>query len=115
MNHSQTLQSRAIRPKTVKLIGTLLRPWVEEGVVSIAEQKEIIRNLRHLAKKGQLMPVVIPRLINMQEAAEMLGLGLSNFKKIEKEGAFLFKRRMLGSSIRYNIVDILHFIINEDE
>ena len=114
MNHSQTLQSRAIRPKTVKLIGTLLRPWVEEGVVSIAEQKEIISNLKHLAEKGELSPVVVPKLVDMREAADMLSVGLSNFKKNEREGGFSFKRKMVGSSVRYRNSDILTFIMQED-
>ena len=115
MNHSQTLQSRAIRPKTVKLIARLIRPLTEENLIYVSEEKEIIINLKHLAEKGELMPTITPKLIDMREAAEMLGLGLSNFKKIEKEGAFPFKRRMLGSSVRYLNVSIIEYIINSEE
>jgi len=45
----------------------------------------------------------------------MLGLGLSNFKKLENEHAFPFQRKMIGSSIRYRNIDILHYIMSQDE
>jgi len=46
---------------------------------------------------------MMPKLIDRTEAATMLGLGLSNFKKLENEHAFPFQRKMIGSSIRYRI------------
>ena len=59
------------------------------------------------------MPPITPKLIDQREAAEMLGLGLSNFKKLEKENAFPFKRRMVGSSVRYRNLDVLRYIMME--
>ena len=50
----------------------------------------------------------------MKEAASMLGIGLSNFKKLESEGRFPFKRKMVGSSVRYRNTDVYQFICAED-
>lgn len=45
----------------------------------------------------------------------MLGISHSNFKKLEAEGAFPFKRRMVGSAVRYKNTDILDFILASEE
>ncbi len=103
-----------IRLKTVKLLARLMRPLVEEGVIFVSEEQEIHANLKHLASKGELMPAIVPKLIDQREAAEMLGLGYSNFKKLEKENAFPFSRRMVGSAVRYRNVDIIEYIMAED-
>ncbi len=100
-----------IRPKIVKLISRLLRPLTEEGVLSVSEEKEILTNLKHLADKGTLAPPIVPKLVDMNQAAEMLGIGISNFKKLERDGAFPFKRRLVGSSVRFRNTDIIEFIM----
>lgn len=100
--------------KTVKLVSKILKPWVDEGVIGVVEEREIIANLRHLAERGEVQPVVIPKLIDQREAAEMLGVSLANFKKLEREGAFSFSRRMVGSSVRYRNTDIIRFILAAD-
>ena len=41
----------------------------------------------------------------------MLALSLSNFKKQEKDGVFSFKRKMVGSSVRYRNTDIIKYIL----
>jgi predicted DNA-binding transcriptional regulator AlpA len=97
----------------VKLIKKLIVPLVDEGVITVAEEREISANLMHLAKANGLLPAVQPKLIDQREAAEMLGLSHSNFKKLEKEEAFPFKRRMLGSSVRYRNTDIITFILSD--
>jgi predicted DNA-binding transcriptional regulator AlpA len=104
----------AIRPKTVKLISRFIRPLADEGLISVAEQNEILSNLKYLSEKGELCPQITPKLIDQKEAAEMLGLGHSNFKKLEKENAFPFKRRMVGSSVRYLNLDIVKYIMCEE-
>ena len=103
-----------IRLKTVKLIARFIRPLAEEGLITVPEQNEILVNLKHLAEKGELMPMVSPKLIDQLEAAEMLGLGHSNFKKLEKEGAFPFKRKMVGSSVRYLNIDLIKYMMADD-
>lgn len=102
---------QAIRPKTVTLIARLIRPWVDEGVVQIDEQHVIIAALKHLSAKGCLPPPITPRLLTQEEVAGMLGIGKSNFKKLEREGALTgIPRRMVGSAVRYRNTDVAAFI-----
>ncbi|MCK4983761.1 MAG: hypothetical protein KAS17_12600 [Victivallaceae bacterium] len=105
------MQNLMLRLKTVKLITRIMKPLVEEGIILVSEEQIVISNLRNLANKGRLIPLVVPKLISQREAAEMLGLGYSNFKKLEKEKAFPFNRRMVGSSVRYRNVDIVEYIM----
>ena len=103
-----------IRLKTVKLLGRIMQPLAEEGVISVPEMNQILSNLKHLANKGELLPPVQPRLIDQREASEMLGISLANFKKLEKEGAFCFQRRPLGAAVRYRLLDVITFIMAKD-
>ena len=103
-----------IRLKTVKLLGRLMQPLTEEGVISVPEMNQILSNLKSLANKGELLPPVQPRLIDQREASEMLGISLANFKKLEKEGAFSFQRRPLGAAVRYRLLDVITFIMAKD-
>ena len=103
-----------LRSRTVKLIARVIRPFVEEGIIQVNEENFLLANLKHLAAKGELTPEIMPKLIDQTEAADMLGLGLSNFKKLEKGNAFSFKRRMVGSSVRYRNVDVIRYILAED-
>jgi hypothetical protein len=107
------MNSTQIRPRTVELIDQFLRPFSSEGLLTVAEHKEIVSQLRHLAAKGTPLPPIEPRLINQREAADMLGISLASFKK--QEPALSFKRRMVGSSVRYRNLDILHYILDDDE
>ncbi len=103
-----------IRLKTVKLLGRIMQPLAEEGVISVPEMNQILANLKHLANKGELLPPIQPRLIDQREASEMLGISLANFKKLEKEGAFSFQRRPLGAAVRYRLLDVITFIMAKD-
>jgi predicted DNA-binding transcriptional regulator AlpA len=105
---------QTLRPKTVKLLSRLIKPWVDEGIILVSEQQIINSNLKHIADKGTLAPAVTSKLIDQREAAEMLGLGHSNFKKLEKEDAFPFKRKMVGSAVRYRNIDIINYILKND-
>ena len=104
-----------IRPKVVKLVSRLIKPFTEEGVISVAEEQCVLANLKYLANNGSLMPAVAPKLIDQKEAAEMLGLSHSNFKKLEKENAFPFKRKLVGSAVRYRNTDLITYILTLDE
>jgi hypothetical protein len=106
--------SYQIKPQTVTLIGKLLHPLTESALIPFPEYREIIAQLKHLAEHGQIRPLITPRLITQEEAAQLLGIGLSNFKKLEKEGAFPFRRRMLGGGVRYRNTDVIDFIQSED-
>ena len=105
--------NKELRYSTITLLAAILKPWVDNNVISTTEFNYIISNLKHLEAKNDFLPNVIPKLITQQEAANMLGVGLSLFKKMEKEGQFSFKRRMVGTAVRYRNTDI-HKYINSD-
>lgn len=108
------MRNSMLRPRTVKLIARIMKPLVDEGVILVSEEQFVSANLKNLANNGRLMPAVVPKLINPREAAEMLGLGYSNFKKLEKGKAFPFNRRMVGSSVRYRNIDIVEYIMADN-
>ncbi len=102
--------SKLLRPKTVSLINNLLQPWIKEGVIARIEGNYIISNLKNLVKRNELQPIIPPKLLTQQEVSDMLSLGLSNFKKLEKQGIFPFKRKLLGGSVRYCNLDVFDFV-----
>ncbi len=104
----------AIRPATVRLLAKLMNPLADAGIIQVPEMREIVAQLRHLAVEGRPMPAVAPRLLNQEEAADMLGIGLSHFKKLEKDGHFPFKRKMVGTSVRFRNLDLLDFMLTDD-
>ena len=97
--------------QTVKMIGRLLSVLVDTGVVSQPEYNEVMSNLRHLAQKGEMLPNVIPQLVDQKEAAEMLGISFPHFRNLERAGYFSFKRRMVGTAVRYRNTDIVNYIL----
>ena len=97
---------------TVRMIKRVMRPIAEEGIIPLAEYNEAISQLVSLAEHGKPKPVIVPRLIDMKEASEILGIGLSNFKRLEAEGAFPFQRKMVGSSVRYRNTDLYEFLLS---
>lgn len=103
-----------VRPSTVKLIDRLLKAMVDEGIVLESERREVTANLKYLAAHGTLIPPVLPRLVDQREAADMLGISFANFKKMERDGAFPFSRKMVGSSVRFRNTDITKFILSDD-
>ena len=103
-----------IRPQTVRLIKRILTPLTEEGLIAVPELNDIIANLKHISEKGELMPAIMPKLLTQEDAAEMLSVSLSNFKKLERENAFSFKRKMVGTSVRYLNINVLKYIIEND-
>ena len=104
-----------ISMKTVRFFKRIMRPVAEEGIIPLAEYNEAISQLTSLAEHGTPRPAVIPKLLDQREVAEMLGIGLSNFKKLEAEGAFPFKRKMVGSSVRYRNTDVVDYICTSGE
>ncbi len=104
-----------IRPQTVRLIKRILTPLADEGLIFVPELNDIIGNLKHVSEKGELLPPIMPKLLTQEDAAAMLGVGLSNFKKLERENAFSFKRKMVGTSVRYRNIDIISYILASDD
>ena len=104
-----------VRNTTVKLIGRILQPISETGPITYPELNEIMSNLRNLAQKGELLPDVIPKLIEQRDAAQMLGISFAHFRNLEREGFFPFKRRMVGTAVRYYNTDIQKYILSLPE
>ena len=100
-----------LRLQTVQLTCRLLAPLLDSGLVMAGELTIIRKNLTALAKTGELAPVIAPRLITPQDAAEMLSISYSQFRALEKEGAFPFRRRMIGGkTVRYYLPDIVEYM-----
>ena len=106
--------STNVKPRTVKLIARFIRPLCEEGFLSVPEMNEILGNLKNLAAKGEMLPAVQPKLVDQAEAAEMLGISLANYKKMEREGRIPIPRKMVGSSVRYRNTDIIRYILSSE-
>ena len=109
----QVMNNAQISMATVRMIKRVMRPIAEEGIIPLPEYNEAISQLTSLAEHGKPKPVIIPRLVDMKEASEILGIGLSNFKKLEGENAFPFKRKMVGTSVRYRNTDLYEFLLSE--
>ena len=58
--------------ETVRMFKRIMRPIAEEGIVPLPEYHEAISQLTSLAEHGRLKPVIVPKLIDQKEAAEML-------------------------------------------
>lgn len=103
-----------ISMQTVRYFKRIMRPIAEDGIIPLPEYHEAISQLTNLAEHGALKPVIIPKLIDQREAAEMFGISHSNFKKLEAEGAFPFQRKMVGSAVRYRNTEIIDYINSRD-
>ena len=92
-----------------------MHPLTESNLIPVPEYREIIAQLKYLADHGTLLPTVIPKLVDQAEAAEILGISLANFKRLEREGFFPFKRKMVGTSVRYRNTDLTRYILADDD
>ena len=106
------MNNNLIRHQTVILIGKILHPLTESNLIPFSEYREIIAQLKHIAARGEALPVVIPKLVTTEEAANMLGISVANFKK--QEPYLPFKRKYVGHGIRYRNTDIIRFILSDD-
>ena len=102
-----------IRNQTVNLISKILHPLTESNLIPFPEYREIVAQLRHIANEGNPLPIVVPKLVTMDEAANMLGISLANFKK--QEQYLPFKRKYVGHGIRYRNTDIIRFILSDSQ
>ena len=105
-------RENGLRLQTARLTCRLLAPLVDSGLVTAMELSAINKNLTALAKTGELPLPAAPRLITGREAAAMLNVSYSQFRQLEKEGAFPFKRRMIGGkTVRYLDTEILEYML----
>ena len=98
--------SSKLRMKTVQLVKSIIKPLMTSSVIDFEEYQMMAATITDLAKYGKPAPSVELRLLNQQEVADLLGIGLSNFQKLESEGLFPFKRVMIQKSVRYKSTDI---------
>jgi excisionase family DNA binding protein len=104
-----------IRQGTVRLVCRLLTVLIDSGTVSQSEYDVIRRNLNSLAKTGELALPIEPKLLTPQEVAELLAISYSQFRALEKENVFPFKRVMIGSkTVRYRNSDVIRYIETGD-
>ena len=105
--------NNCIRPVTARLVARLLAPLIDSGTVTPTEFDAIticLKNLSHA--KAPPTPL---KLLTGQEAAEMLGISFSQFRALEKEGAFPFKRKMVGNkTVRYRNLDIIRYMMSDE-
>ena len=104
-------QQTIIRPKTIHLLSRIMKPFIEEGIIGQTEANIIISNLKSIAEKGYPLKEVQPKLLSQQEVADMLGIAFSNFRKLEAQNVFPFKRRMVGGSVKFCNIDVYNYII----
>lgn len=101
-----------LRPATARLTCRLLASLVDTGLVTSGELLIIRKNLNSIAKTGELAPVIAPRLLTGSGAAEMLNVSYSQSRQLEKEGAFPFKRKMIGGkTVRFLNTEILDYML----
>lgn len=108
-------QQKRLRPQTARLVCRLASVLLDSGTITVEEYNIISRNLHALAKTGELAPAIVPKLLTQQEVAEMLAIAGSQFRKLEKEGIFPFRRKLVGNkTVRYRNTDIYDYINASD-
>ena len=109
------LNQSKLRPQTARLICRLSATLLDSGTLTREEYNIISKNLRALAKTGELAPAIAPKLLTPQEAAEILAISYSQFRFLEKEGVFPFRRKLVGNkTVRYKNTDIYDYINGPD-
>ena len=104
------LGTKTVRPDTVKLIMRLIAPLLGTGLVTNTEYSEISKSLAHLAKRGEEMPLIPPRLLTGPQAAEVLGISYSQFRTLLREGELPISRRLVGGrNVRFSNWEILAY------
>ena len=113
--NNQGNKSVRIRPATAHLTCRLLAPLLDSGLVLSSEYDIIKRNLHALSKTGELAQPIESKLLTPQEVAELLAISYSQFRALEKENVFPFKRMMIGSkTVRYRNTDVIKYIETGD-
>ena len=103
-----------IRPMTARLVSRLASVLLDSGSLTQCEYDVIKRNLNSLAKTGELALPIESKMLTPQEVAELLAISYSQFRALEKENVFSFKRVMIGSkTVRYRNTDVIRYIEND--
>lgn len=110
------LGNNGLRMSVVRWLGRHLAIDLDMGALTANEYNVIMKILRAAAKKGETKEPEVPlRLVDGREAADILGISYSQFRALEAEGIFPFRRKMLGKkTVRYRITDINSYILSDD-
>ncbi|MBQ7179141.1 MAG: hypothetical protein IJS08_17125 [Victivallales bacterium] len=107
-------QQSYLRPATARLVTRLIAPLLDPGTVTQGEFNQIAATMKALCKNSPPPPPL--KLLTAQEAADLLGISFSQFRALEKEGAFPFQRKLVGrKAVRYRSSDIYGFILSDEE
>lgn len=110
------VKSKTLRMSVVKRLGRHLAIDMEADALTNTEYDLIMRTLRTLAKNGEDAPREPLRLLSAPEVAQMLGISYSQFRILESEGVFPFKRKMVGGkTVRYRSTDVQAYMENDNE
>ena len=107
--------SNYIRLNPVRWLGQHLAVDLDIGVLTIGEYDLIMRTMRELSKKGAPVLPEKPRFLKMDEVASMLAISKSQFRAMKAEESFPFKRKMVGSSVRYLNLDVIRYMTDSGE
>ena len=105
-------QLQNIRMSTVRWLGRHLAVDLDIGVLTISEYNQIMSILKSLAKNGTPSEPVKPKLLTVENVADLLSISKSQFRALEAEGKLPFKRRMIGASVRYLNAEVLDYMQN---
>ena len=53
--------------------------------------------------------------LTQEYAAELLGVSYTHFRNLERQNTFPFKRRMVGTAVRYRNTDVIEYLLNLPE
>jgi predicted DNA-binding transcriptional regulator AlpA len=104
------MHNETFRESTARLLRRIHTPLLEHGVISRDEFELMHTYISSLVKRGTPPPTVTPKLIRAPEVAELLDISYAEFRKLDKEGFFPFKRRSIGKSVRYFYPDIVKYM-----
>ena len=110
-----TMQNQQIRLKTINLLSRIIKPFIEEGIIAQTEANTIIANLKNICKNDSPIKEIEPKLLSQKEVADMLGIGFSNFRKLESLGEFSFRRKNIHGSVRYLNLDVIEYMLTCDD
>ena len=99
-----------VSPQVLRLVCRILALFLDTGLLTSPEYNVVRRHLASLAKNGAPPPEVTPKLITAPEVAELFGISYGEFRKLAAAGAFPFRRRTLGKSVRYYYADIVNYM-----
>ena len=75
------MNNNLIRHQTVILIGKILHLLTESNLIPFPEYREIIAQLKHIAARGEALPVVVPKFGNNRGSRQHAWYKRGEFQK----------------------------------